>query len=61
MDVLVVLAKRCWAAQRERDTASELRQSLSRQVTDLTHAPPEKYFLGGCTYVCVCVCVCVSI
>jgi len=20
-----------------------------------SHAPPEKYFLGGCTYVCVCV------
>ena len=36
LDVLVVLAKRCWAAQRERDTAAELRQSLSRQVTDLT-------------------------
>jgi hypothetical protein len=35
LDVLVVL-KLCWAAQRERDTASELRQSLSRQVTDLT-------------------------
>jgi hypothetical protein len=22
-----------------------------------SHAPPEKYFLGGCTYVCVCMCV----
>jgi hypothetical protein len=36
LDVLVLLAKRCWAAQRERDTASELRQSFPRQVTDLT-------------------------
>ena len=36
LDVLVVLAKRCWAAQRERDNAAELRQSLSRQVADLT-------------------------
>jgi hypothetical protein len=24
------------------------------------HAPPEKYFLGECTYVCVCVCMCVD-
>lgn len=33
---MLVVLKLCWAAQRERDTASELRQSLSRQVTDLT-------------------------
>ena len=32
LDVLIVLAKRCWAAQRDRDTAMELRQSLARQV-----------------------------
>ena len=26
-----------------------------------SHAPHEKYFLVGCTYVCVCVCVCVCV
>ena len=36
LNVLIVLATRCWTAQRDRDGAIELRQSLARQVADLT-------------------------
>jgi hypothetical protein len=34
------------------------RPVMSSHDADITsHALPEKYFLGGCTYVCVCMCV----
>ena len=34
------------------------RLTISSHHADIkSHAPPEKYFLGGYTYVCVCMCV----
>ena len=46
LNMLIVLATRCWAAQRDRDAAIELRQSLARQV-----APPKDGFtLHACTH-----------
>jgi len=47
LNVLIVLATRCWAAQRDRDNALELRVSLARQVPGY-----------GCGCMCGCGCEC---
>jgi hypothetical protein len=41
-----------------RDNGPRRRPIISSQHANIRlHAPPEKYFLGGCTYLCVRTCV----
>jgi hypothetical protein len=50
---------RCFLPYAMMDFCRPLRRLIisSNHADIKSHAPPEKYFLGGCTYVCVCMCV----